>query len=117
MYEGNDHPSDIDMFYICRDNTLIIGEIKSTRGTFTDGQRKLLTRLLNAHKGDAVGLYIVHDKLVQQGDQTVDVSACNVREIYTKRERKWRQPKRMVTVKDVINYYKERAEWKISERF
>lgn len=41
MYEGNDHPSDIDMFYMCKDNTLIIGEIKNSRGHFGDGQRDI----------------------------------------------------------------------------
>lgn len=29
MYEGNNHPSDIDLFYLASDNTLILGEIKN----------------------------------------------------------------------------------------
>lgn len=108
MYEGNDHPSDIDMFYLCKDDTLIIGEIKSTRGHFGDGQRNLITRILNAHKGDAVGLYITHDNLVQRGDKTVDVSRCPVREIYIKSEKQWRFPTRPVTVREVLDYYRRR---------
>lgn len=117
MFEGNDHPSDIDMFYMCKDGTMIVGEIKNERGQFTEGQRKLLTKCLNMHKGDAIGLYITHDKLVQNGDEVVDVSSCPVREIYTKKERKWRLPKRVVTVKEVLNYYKERAEWKTNMKY
>ena len=117
MFEGNDHPSDIDMFYMCKDGTMIVGEIKNERGQFTEGQRKLLTKCLNMHKGDAVGLYITHDKLVQNGDETVDVSACPVREIYLKKEREWRLPRRVVTVKEVLNYYKERAEWKTNTKY
>ena len=31
-------PSDIDMWYITPSNFLIIGEIKNSKGTFTDGQ-------------------------------------------------------------------------------
>ena len=117
MYEGGDHPSDIDMFYICEDGTLIIGEIKNIKGTFTDGQRNLLTKVLNMHKGDAVGLYITHDKFVQNGDKSVDVSSCKVQEIYIKSEREWRQPKSIVTVKTIINYYKERAKWKMTRQY
>lgn len=117
MFEGDDHPSDIDMIYLCNDGTLILGEIKSERGQFKDGQRKLLTKILNAHKGDAVGLYITHDRLVQNGDTTVDVSKCPVREIYIKNEHEWRMTKKEVSVKEILNYYKERARWKIEATY
>lgn len=113
MFDGNDHPSDIDMFYMCGDNTLIIGEIKNERGRFTDGQRRLLTRLLNSHKGDAVGLYITHNNLVQKGATMVDVSRCPVREIYVKGEGQWRFPKHEITVREVIDYYKRRNDEQI----
>ena len=108
MYEGNDHPSDIDMFYLCKDNTLIIGEIKNERGQFGEGQRKMITKLLNLHKGDAVGLFITHDKFYQKGDRDVDVSRCQVKEIYIKGENEWRFPKYPITVKEVLKYFKER---------
>ena len=29
MYEGNKHPSDIDLFYLAKNDTLILGEIKN----------------------------------------------------------------------------------------
>ena len=29
MYSGNNHPSDIDMFYLTNNETLILGEIKN----------------------------------------------------------------------------------------
>ena len=106
--DGNDHPSDVDMLYICRDDTMIIGEIKNERGQFKDGQRRLITRLIESHKGDAIGLFITHDKLYQKGDRTVDVMRCPVREIYVKNEHRWRLPKHQTTVKEVIDYYKRR---------
>lgn len=117
MFEGNDHPSDIDMFYLCKDGTMIVGEIKNERGHFTEGQRRLLTKCLNMHKGGGVGLYITHDKLTQNGDEVVDVSTCPVREIYLSTEKKWRLPRRVVTVKEVLTYYKERAEWRTKAKF
>lgn len=107
--DGNDHPSDIDMFYLCDDETLIIGEIKNERDHLGKGQRRLLTRLLEDHKGDAVGLFITHNKLVQNGDKVVDVMRCPVKEIYVKKEHRWRFPKRPITVKEVLNYYKEKT--------
>ena len=44
MYNTNDHPSDIDMFYIGKDNILIIGEIKNEKGKLLKGQRKILEK-------------------------------------------------------------------------
>lgn len=106
--EGNDHPSDIDMFYLCNDDTLIIGEIKNERGHFGDGQRRMMTRLIEDHKGDAIGLFITHDKYYQRGDRTVDVMRCPVKELYVKGEHRWRFPKHYTTVREVLEYYKRR---------
>ena len=71
MYSGSDHPSDIDLFYIGRDRTLLIGELKNERGYLQDGQRKLLENLANGWKYDAVVLYIRHNKYRQRGDEFV----------------------------------------------
>lgn len=117
MFEGNDHPSDIDMFYLCNDRTLILGEIKSQYGCFGEGQRRLIRRILEMHKGDGVGLYITHDKLVQNGDKVVDVSVCPVEEIYIKSEGEWRKPKKPVSVKEILCYYKERARWRTEREY
>ena len=110
MYEGNDHPSDIDMFYLCKDDTLIIGEIKNARGHFGDGQRRMMTKLIELHKGDAVGLYVKHDGYVQKGDRVIDGLRCNVYQIYVKGENEWRFPKHPVTVREVIEYYRRRKQ-------
>lgn len=107
MYKGSNHPSDIDMFYLGRDNTLIIGEIKNEHGTLKDGQRRLLAELVQGWKYDAVAVYITHDKLYQNGDRKVDVPSCKVRELYLKSEKIWRQPKKLITVQDVLDWYGE----------
>lgn len=117
MFNGNDHPSDIDMFYLCNDWTLIIGEIKNECGVFSDGQRNLITKVLRSHRADAVGLFITHNKYAQNGDTKVDVSSCYVKEIYIKSENVWRKPKKPVTVKEILNYYKERARWKTEKTY
>lgn len=109
MYKGGDHPSDIDMFYLCSDDTLILGEIKNEAGTFTRRQRALLAKIIKLHTANAIGLYITHNKRVQDGDIMVDVSTCYVKEIYLKTEGRWRRPQRPVTVKDILDYYRDRA--------
>lgn len=107
MYEGSNHPSDIDMFYIGRDHFLIIGEIKNERGHLKDGQRRILEKLINGWKDDGMVLYITHDKYVQNGDREVDVSECYVKEIYYKKTRRWTEPRKPTKVKEVIKYYEQ----------
>ena len=105
MY-GDDHPSDIDMFYIGKNDVLIIGEIKNERGKLKEGQRKILEKLVNNWKYDAMCLFIIHNKYVQKGDKKVDVPNCYVKEYYWKRTKRWETPVEKTKVKDVLNKYK-----------
>lgn len=107
MYEGNHHPSDIDMFYLGRNRILILGEIKNERGELHKGQRRLLEILAEGWKNDAICLYIVHRKYYQRGDRSVNVAECYVREIYYKKIHQWVFPKRPTKVKEIIEYYGE----------
>lgn len=102
---SQNHPSDIDMSYIAKDKTWIIGEIKNERGKLTKGQRKLLEQYVNNWKYDAICLFIVHDKYVQNGDKKVDAINCIVKEMYLKEEKEWRVPKKEITVKEILEYY------------
>ena len=105
----NDHPSDIDMYYLCRDGTLIIGEFKNERDHKDhEMQKTYIAKILNAHQGDAVGLYVKHDGYVQKGDRVIDGLRCNVYQIYVKGENEWRFPKHPVTVREVLEYYRRR---------
>lgn len=103
-FEGmTPHPSDIDLF-VLKGNTLIIGEIKNERGTFKDGQRALLAKLVDGWKYKAILIYIVHKNYVQNGDTQVDVANCEVKEYYYKG--KWRKPREYTTVKMVVENFK-----------
>lgn len=105
MY-NKDHPSDIDMLYIGKDNILIIGEIKNEQGKLLSGQRKLLETLVNHWEFDSICLFITHDKYVQLGDKKVDVPECYVKEYYWKQAKKWVTPKNKLKVKEVLEKYK-----------
>lgn len=93
--------SDIDMIHVSRSGALIIGEIKNEKGTLKDGQRNLLSGIIDAHKYGGIVLYITHDKDVHQGSTVVNVAGCNVVEYYYKG--KWFKPKRKITVNAILN--------------
>ena len=101
--ESNEHPSDIDMFYIGENNMLIVGEIKNEKGKLVGGQRRLYENLVDGWKSDGMALFIVHDKYVQKGDKKVDVPNCYIREYYYKG--KWNKPKKDLKVKEVLSKY------------
>lgn len=104
---GKDKPSDMDMVYISKDNTLIIGEFKNeTKPYIEDGQKWLIERYINGWKYDALALLIIHNKYVQRNDTKVNAAECYVKEIFYKRVGRWVEPKKPTTVKDIINYYR-----------
>ena len=100
---SSNHPSDIDMFYISEDNTLIIGEIKNELGTLKGKQKKLIEKIINGWKYEGIALFIIHNKYVQNGDKMVDVPNCKVKEYYYKN--KWHKPKKETKVKDILKKY------------
>ena len=105
--ESSNHPSDIDMFYIGKNNMLIVGEIKNERGKLIGGQRSLYEKLVDNWKYDGIALFIVHDKYVQNGDKKVDVPECQIREYYYNHE--WHTPRTEIKVKDVLRKYQEES--------
>ncbi len=116
MY-GKNHPSDIDMFYIGKNNTLVIGEIKNECGKLMDGQRHLLERLINGWTYDGICLFITHNKYVQNGDKKVDVPSCYVKEYYLKNKTSWSKPKSDITVKEVLELYWDETQDDKSNRY
>lgn len=111
--ESNNHPSDIDMFYIGKNNTLIVGEIKNEKGTFTKGQKKLYEQLVDNWKYEGLALFIIHNKYVQYGDKKVDVPECKIKEYYYKKD--WHIPKKEIKVKDVLKKYQKEIKTSIKK--
>ena len=92
--------SDIDLIHITKNNRLIIGEIKNTRGVFKAGQRKLLAKIVDAYKGGGAVLFITHTGDVYSGDNTVNIAECPVEEYYWGGE--WIIPYKHTTVEDAM---------------
>lgn len=114
MYQGNNHPCDIDLMYIGKDkggrDVLIVGEIKNVNGTLREGQKHILERFVSKYNGTAIILYITHNKRVEEGATVVNVANCRVERYYYQTSEgngKWVEPKDYLTVKDVIDTYRE----------
>ena len=94
-------PSDIDMFYLCPDNgILVLGEIKNRKGTFKYYQRNLFQQIVDNYTPAGMILYIIHDEFVEQGAEMVDVSKCEVAEYYW--EGKWYKPHKLLRVREAL---------------
>lgn len=103
--KDNDHPSDIDIFYITEDDTLLLGEIKNesySRNKWNK-QKKILQRVIDNYNKEAFYFFIIHNKYVQNGAEKVDVPNCKIKEYYYKG--KWRTPKKEIKVIDILNKY------------
>lgn len=114
MYDDNNHPSDIDLFYIGQDkegrDVLIVGEMKYEGHLIKYGQKRLLEAFVEKYNGTAIILYITHHANVYNGDTVVDVSRCTVEEYYYRpdgRTGKWVTPRGRLTVKEVIDTYRK----------
>lgn len=111
MFDEHNHPSDLDMIFIGKDErgreVLIIGEMKQANyGTLKDGQRHLLEHIANNYKHPCIVLYITHQESIQKGDRKVDVSRCKVEEYYYSPLKTWAYPYYHTTVMDVIDKYR-----------
>ena len=105
MYNGTNHPSDIDLFYLTNNETLILGEIKNESYN-TDNwekQKKIFEKIIDNYKKEAMYLFITHNKYVQNGDTSVDVPNCYVKEYYYKNA--WRIPQKPLKVREVLEKY------------
>lgn len=98
--EDGSRPSDIDMFYMTKDEKLIIGEIKQKKGEYKGNQRYIHEKFIDNYSKPAYILYIKHDKDVHKGDEEVDVSTAIVEEYYY--NGRWHTMNKGVTVKEVF---------------
>lgn len=111
MYDDNNHPSDIDLFFMGKtekgEDILIIGERKWRRkGLIFNGQKRLLEAFANRYKDPCIILHITHTECRQNGDTYIDVGGCKVEEYYYSPIGEWVIPKYYTTVKNVIDKYR-----------
>lgn len=110
MFQGTNHPSDIDMFYYGKNGIVIFREIKneSYDEKNWEHQKKLFQKVVDGFEKEAMWLFIIHDKYWQKGDTKVDVPECIVKEYCYKKpnyKSKWITPRKETKVKEVLKYY------------
>jgi len=111
MYDDNNHPSDIDLFFMGKtekgEDILILGERKWRRkGLIFNGQKRLLEAFAKRYKDPCIILHITHSECWQNGDKSVDVGKCFVEEYYYSKIDDWVIPQHYTTVRDVIDKYR-----------
>ena len=103
---GNEQPSDIDMVYLSKHGDLVIGEIKNEtafiRRTLNKAQFKRLKGIADKYINNALIIYISHNKYVENGDEEVDISQCEVKYVYYNRTKKLKVPKYRLNVKQFL---------------
>lgn len=92
--------SDIDLFHLTPKGFLVLGEIKNHKGEFGRGQKRLLSKIVDAHKQGGTVLFITHDKDVYSGDRLVNVGECLIEEYYWNGE--WITPYKFITVGEAM---------------
>lgn len=111
MYDDKNHPSDIDLFFLGKDeegnDILILGERKWRRkGLIYNGQKNLLEEFARRYKSPCIILHITHNECYQNGDNTISIADCKVEEYYYSPINEWVVPKYYTTVKEVIDRYR-----------
>lgn len=106
MQYGTITPTDIDSLIEYHDKAYVIIEVKKNGAPVPAGQRKALTRFINA-VGDAgkLSVAIVAEHGILNPHCDVLLKACQVREVYFSQERKWRAPKRQMTVDGCVREF------------
>lgn len=77
-------PGDLDMYFICEDHYLVLGEAKLQGSHMKGVQEKALTTLIDEHESGGILFEIEHNSRVQDGATSYDIGDCLVRRAYKK---------------------------------
>lgn len=107
-FERNITPTDIDMFLDFGGKEFIVGEFKKTGNSMPYGQELALNQLLKNlsrnPRNEVLGFVAEHNTPV---DQQINAASCYVAKVWRIREPKWLQPSRPITVKDLIDRWRD----------
>lgn len=105
-WDKNATPMDIDCLIEWRNKKRVLIEIKKNNVKVLDGERFALERMINDFGNvGKESIAIVADHKVFDAREDVQVKDCIVREIYHSKERRWRPPKKLMTVEMLVNTF------------
>ena len=103
---GNVTPMDIDGLIEWHDQKRVLLEIKRKGVCVLGGERLALERMVNDFQtAGKESLAVIADHTVFNTNEDVNVEDCIVREIYHSKEKKWRPPKKMMTVRTILDSF------------
>ena len=107
-YDSNVAPMDLDGLIEYHNKKRVLLELKLKNTPVPYGERIALERMVNDF-GDVgkESIAVVADHTVFNESEDVIVGDAIVREIYWSKDRKWRPPKRMMTVKMLVDKFLE----------
>ena len=105
-YDGNITPMDIDAYIEYHNSKRVLIEVKMKGVKMLWGQRTALERMVDdftkANK-DAIAIVAEHTEFDNSHD--VMLADCIIRELYYGKERRWRPPKKMMTVDQFLRLF------------
>lgn len=105
-YGDNITPMDVDGLIEYHDKKRVLLEIKRKGVRVLEGERIALQRMVDDFStAGKESIAIVADHTVFDTHEDVDVADCLVREIYHSGERKWRPPKKLITVRSALDSF------------
>lgn len=100
---GNITPTDLDGLIEYKNKGYVLIEIKYKGKELPFGQRLAIERMVNDFAcAGKTAIAIIADHYIDNTDDDVNVSDCNVRELYHSKERVWRTPKQAMTTAELI---------------
>lgn len=105
-YGRNATPMDIDGLIEWHDKKRALIEIKRKGVKMLDGERIALQRMANDfQRAGKPSVVLVAEHTVFDTKEDVDVAECVVREVYFSKERIWRPPVKMMTVRTALDAF------------
>ena len=108
MRYSNVTPTDVDMFFEKTDKAFVFAEIKYGNAKMPDGQKKAMTRLIDALQDSGrEAVFFLCRHFVSDTAEDVDVSKSTVVSIYYKRE--WLEQSQLNTLRESCNDFLRKA--------
>lgn len=105
-YVGDVTPMDLDGLIEWHDKKRVLIEIKTKGAPVPKGERKALERMVNDFgRVGKESVAIIADHTVFNREEDVIIADCLIREIYSSREHYWRPPKRLMTIRNLLDVF------------
>ena len=105
---GTITPMDVDCAIEYRDAKIVLIEVKMKNVQVPIGERLALQRFVDDFtRAGKQAIAIVADHTVFDPNDDIQIVDCLVRELYLGTERRWRPPKKMMTVKTLTDSFLE----------